>query len=218
MKYKIFSYCFDEDAMDYQIKSHYKETLSHRVAGNNHFVTLMSHDQLKNRHNINKFSHLTPVHEFEISGRNEAISVFEEFINKEYDLESYSEMTSYKIENKIDEAAWQIDAFISMEKKEHVFYKSGAKDRHCNFVYFLKDKGTVVYVGQSINISRPWEHTDKIWDEVKIIEVPLQLNLNLIEGLYINKFKPKYNKGLPFSTIIINEALKKVIENRSIEK
>jgi hypothetical protein len=211
MKYKIFSFSLKKTATQYEINKYNKETSSHRVVSNNHYVTFKSEEQLKR--STNEWNHLQPVHEFNIYGRQDATRIFEEFILEKYGLESYADMVTYENENKAIEAAHQIDIFLKMEKKKYSFYKTASKDRHCNFIYLLKDNNVVVYVGQSKNISRPWEHKDKKWDEVTLIEVPLNFNLNLIERLYIDKFKPKYNKGLPFSTIILEEAIKKVIEN-----
>jgi len=211
MNYKIFSFSLKETASKYEINNYNKETPSHRIVTHNHYVTFKSEEQIKrSREN---WDNLDPIHEFSVYGRQDALQIFEEFIFQKYDLCSYNDLVENEIENKVFEAASQISDFLKSEKKTYSFYKSGSKDRHCNFVYLLKENENVVYVGQSINISRPWEHKDKKWDQVTLIGVPLNFNLNLIERLFIEKFKPKYNKGLPFSTVILEEAIKKVIIN-----
>lgn len=80
-----------------------------------------------------------------------------------------------------------------------------------NIIYFLLDDDSeVVYVGQStIGVIRPFQHTDKEFSSVKIIDLD-KLNesrknnnkyycqdisniINEIERAYINKYQPKYN-------------------------
>jgi len=62
-------------------------------------------------------------------------------------------------------------------------------------VYILMQGDEVVYVGQSVNPSaRLGKHTqDKIFDKAYLIPTN---NLLETEAIYINKFKPKYNKRL----------------------
>lgn len=61
-------------------------------------------------------------------------------------------------------------------------------------VYFLLDKREVVYIGQSTSVlSRMVGHNDKVFDDVRMIEVaeaPTRLEL---ERALISEFKPKYN-------------------------
>jgi predicted GIY-YIG superfamily endonuclease len=62
-------------------------------------------------------------------------------------------------------------------------------------VYILMQGDEVVYVGQSVNPSaRLGKHTqDKVFDKAYLIPTN---NLLETEAIYINKFKPKYNKRL----------------------
>ena len=67
------------------------------------------------------------------------------------------------------------------------------------FVYFLLLDDDVVYVGQTKHgLSRPLAHTDKEYDEIKIIYCE-ERNLDLLEDTYIKKYKPYYNKALNHS-------------------
>lgn len=64
-----------------------------------------------------------------------------------------------------------------------------------NFIYFLCKEGEVVYVGQTTQgVLRPLQHKDKEYDEVKLLFVDKNI-LDLTEGYYIAKYKPKYNKS-----------------------
>lgn len=65
-----------------------------------------------------------------------------------------------------------------------------------SFVYFLIEKGNIVYVGQTTQgLSRPFHHTDKSFDEVRMVEVPSDM-LDTFEKFYILKYSPRYNKDL----------------------
>lgn len=62
------------------------------------------------------------------------------------------------------------------------------------FVYFLLKKGEVVYVGQTQNgIARPFSHTDKDYDEIKILYCDAK-ELDITEDKFIQKYRPIYNK------------------------
>lgn len=61
------------------------------------------------------------------------------------------------------------------------------------FVYFLLKEDEVVYVGQTHKgLIRPLQHTDKIFDKIKIIYCDPKF-LDLTEDIYIEKYKPIYN-------------------------
>lgn len=66
-------------------------------------------------------------------------------------------------------------------------------------IYFLYDNDTIVYIGKSKNLaSRILAHTDdgvKIFNSYKILIIPKNENLTMIEKFYIEKYKPKYNKN-----------------------
>jgi hypothetical protein len=63
--------------------------------------------------------------------------------------------------------------------------------------YILLDGGTIVYVGQSINLGgRVYSHlTDKLFDAVRYLSVP-RAELDDTEACLIWAFRPKYNFGL----------------------
>ena len=68
-----------------------------------------------------------------------------------------------------------------------------------NFIYFLLKDGIVVYVGQTTQgLIRPFTHKDKDYDEMKIILCD-EKELDIIEGKYIAKYKPIYNKAISSS-------------------
>lgn len=63
-----------------------------------------------------------------------------------------------------------------------------------SFIYFLIKDENVVYVGQTQNgLFRPFSHHDKNFDKVKIIMCESN-ELDIVEDLYIKKYKPIYNK------------------------
>lgn len=72
-------------------------------------------------------------------------------------------------------------------------------------IYFLKQDKNIVYVGQTTKgISRIAGHTDKIFDNIEILRVGIEIfysdklqTLNEIEQYYILKYQPKYNFQLP---------------------
>jgi hypothetical protein len=62
------------------------------------------------------------------------------------------------------------------------------------FVYFLLDGDEVVYVGQTKNgMSRPLQHTDKVFDSIYVIYCDVS-ELDYLEDKYMTKYRPKYNK------------------------
>jgi hypothetical protein len=117
------------------------------------------------------------------------------------------ELKGYLNAEKIMDAYHNIAKLCIAKPKSYTFYKTHNEERGCNFVYLLKDKKEVVYVGKTTQAKRPWEHTDKKWDEVELIEIPLDVNLNIAEMLYIKLHSPKYNMGNPFPEEIMNCAL-----------
>ena len=71
-------------------------------------------------------------------------------------------------------------------------------------VYFLTKNDEVVYVGQSSNKigNRILDHArqnKKEFDSAYALRVENREQLNIIEGFFINKFSPLYNKNLPCS-------------------
>lgn len=68
------------------------------------------------------------------------------------------------------------------------------------FIYFLIKNDEVVYVGQTKKqgLRRPFSHTDKDFEEVKIICYEEE-KIDMMEDYYIKKYMPKYNKNLNYS-------------------
>ena len=65
------------------------------------------------------------------------------------------------------------------------------------FIYFLLKDNVVVYVGQTKKqgLKRPLSHTNKDYDEIKIIYYETS-KIDFMEDYFIKKYKPKYNKAL----------------------
>lgn len=60
-------------------------------------------------------------------------------------------------------------------------------------VYFLCQKETVVYVGQTrAGMYRPYSHRDMKFDNIRVIPCKLT-ELKRLESYFINKYQPKYN-------------------------
>ena len=74
------------------------------------------------------------------------------------------------------------------------------KYKNC-FVYFLIREDEVVYVGQTTHgITRPYSHSDKVFDEVKILYCDENM-LDVTEDFYIEKYKPEYNKQRNYEVV-----------------
>lgn len=94
------------------------------------------------------------------------------------------------------------------------------KNQLC-FVYFLLQDEEVVYVGQtSAGLSRPFSHTDKEYDTIKVIPVKPE-GLDLVEDHFISKYKPKYNKkrnyGVVYSLQRANRIIRADLQLRSFK-
>lgn len=65
--------------------------------------------------------------------------------------------------------------------------------QNLGIIYFLLDKGEVVYVGQSkVGVGRIAQHTDKHYDEAYFMPCPVY-DLDVYEDGYIWEYMPKYN-------------------------
>lgn len=81
------------------------------------------------------------------------------------------------------------------------------------FIYFLIDKGEVVYVGQTTNgLSRPFAHYDKEYDTVKAIPCHREM-LDQEEDHYICKYSPKYNKCRNYNVVYSLPRVKRMVRN-----
>ena len=97
-----------------------------------------------------------------------------------------------------------------MEKKEFDFsYR--LKDVYLSCVYFLLNRGKVVYVGKTEKgLLRILSHcTNKVFDEIRIKKVALS-KLDEAETKYIAEYNPKYNSLLTnaYSSTRIKQILK----------
>jgi hypothetical protein len=73
------------------------------------------------------------------------------------------------------------------------------------YIYFLFDKGEIVYVGQTQSIesnktNRPNSHNEKKYDLFELIQIKDSEDINLIEAFFIMKYHPFYNKALSVSS------------------
>jgi hypothetical protein len=67
-----------------------------------------------------------------------------------------------------------------------------------SFIYFLLKNNEVVYVGQTKKgISRPFAHTNKDYDSIRIMYCKND-ELDYFEDKYITKYKPIYNKQVNY--------------------
>jgi hypothetical protein len=152
---------------------------------------LMSRQQLKEAHSRRRFRNETSCWIMEETTRTEAIIEFESNLKKVYDSFTWKEENDNELEMKADSNAIDILQFIENNNSN----KYNRLSKNVSIVYLLYKDDEVVYVGQSVNTSRPWQHTDKDWDSVDIKIVPPNISLDIIEAFYIRKYKPKYNRN-----------------------
>lgn len=80
------------------------------------------------------------------------------------------------------------------------------------FIYFLINKGEVVYVGQTTQgIIRPFSHKDKQFDSVRIMLCKKE-ELDILEDKFIKKYTPKYNKCYNLSMNYSLQRVKGIIQ------
>lgn len=87
------------------------------------------------------------------------------------------------------------------------------------FVYFLLQNDEVVYVGQTHKgLTRPLQHTDKVFDRIKIIYCDSRF-LDLTEDVYIEKYKPVYNTfcnyKYDYSLHRIRNSIRQILDNEN---
>lgn len=89
-------------------------------------------------------------------------------------------------------------AFLTIMNKERFDRNFKLQDVIMPCIYFLFNKGAVVYVGKTeYGLKRILCHTsDKDFDEIKVKLFPSSL-LDEKETHYIAKYNPKYNQSLP---------------------
>lgn len=76
-------------------------------------------------------------------------------------------------------------------------------------IYFLFNKGDLVYIGQSEFIEkRIFDHVgSKNFDSWNYIEYSKETSLNEIEADFILKYKPFYNKTIPANNLWISRGI-----------
>lgn len=89
-------------------------------------------------------------------------------------------------------------------------------------VYFLYDKGELVYIGQSKNILvRIYQHNDKVFDTFDYLEIQDEKKRNDKEIDLIMQHTPKYNKSIPTfyeSDVLLINRLKNIINDTVYEE
>lgn len=99
-----------------------------------------------------------------------------------------------------------------MEQKEKFDFEYNLQDVLMPCIYFLFDKGKIVYVGQTQSgLKRVLSHTDKKkFDTIKLIRCSVD-ELDELETYYIIKYQPFYNNQLTNTknALAIKEALHK---------
>jgi hypothetical protein len=116
-------------------------------------------------------------------------SIRYENILKELNVISWKEYQQQEYQKSVDNAINEIELFqksfdnlVIIKKEQPIIY------------FLLKDK-KIVYIGQSYSLKtkRPWQHTDKDWDDLIIYPVSDHSQLNNLETYLIYKLNPKYN-------------------------
>ncbi len=202
MKYYIFNH--------YDKGQHSENSMCRRDLDGDWFIC-KSHDQLKswrNRENLN-YSKDRAIDKFQCDGSNR-VEVFENWLKDNFNIPSYATIINNYEEDRSDEYADQLYQLHNEADKLHRFTVS-KKTKDVQIIYLLKYNNEVVYVGQSNSTGRPYQHTDKKWDEVEYIFIPNRFNLNLVEKTYIDRYKPKYNKGNPVSNSVMKRVYQKLI-------
>lgn len=85
------------------------------------------------------------------------------------------------------------------------------------FIYFLIDKGEIVYIGKSNGrlLGRINSHLkDKKFDNVKYLSVNSSNELNRVESELISNYKPKYNKVNVNNKINLSSTVKEIIKSK----
>ena len=207
MRYYILNYEYNVDANQYSLN---KESKRIRHIDKFTRVELVSHSKIKG------WDADMIVSEFE-SDQQGSVDIFESYIKQYFDVSTWEE-TQYQIDlNKADNLSIDLAKYLieDLPKSHNIM------NRKSRIVYFLWSHGKVVYVGQSKSgVSRPYEHTDKEWDQLSYVEVDQTHNLNLIEMFFIRKYKPKYNKSYPLSKnvfdLVIIELKKRMRDNERV--
>ena len=98
--------------------------------------------------------------------------------------------------------------------KDIIYLKTKGIDK---FIYFLIDKGEIVYIGKSNGrlLCRINSHLkDKEFDNVKYLSVNSINELNRVESELISNHKPKYNKLNVNNKINLSSTVKMIIKSK----
>jgi hypothetical protein len=207
MRYYILNYKYNEDANQYTLD---KESRKIRHIDKFTRVELVSHSKIKG------WNPDMIVSEFE-SDQHSSVDIFESYIKQYFDLWTWKEEQDMIDLCKADNLSIDLLEYLTKEiPKSH-----NIMNRKSRIVYILWKNSKVVYVGQSkTGLSRPYEHTNKEWDQLSYVEVNETHNLNLIEMFFIRKYKPKYNKSYPLSKNVFDltmiELKKRIRENEKV--
>jgi hypothetical protein len=189
-------------------KGQYSENAMCRRDLDGDWLICKSHDQLKSWRG-KKYSKDRAGYTFECHG-SKRIEEFENWLKDNFNIPSYATIINNYEEDRSDEYANQLYQLHNESDKLHRFTVS-KKTKDVQIIYLLKYNNEVVYVGQSNSTGRPYQHTDKKWDEVEYIFIPNRFNLSLVEKTYIDRYKPKYNKGNPISNSVMKRVYQKLI-------
>jgi len=199
------------------------ETRTRRLDADGDLVLLVSNDQLKTpwllrRKHYGKTSDYNKEYaiqsfDSEFLDREGVLSYFETILKETFNIKTFDEkvkeeygVTINKYTNEFKELLDEVNDF-----KTYTITKNSEQ----KIIYLLMKDDIVVYVGQSNSTSRPFQHTDKKWDKVKYIMIPTKYDLNFVEKVFIDKYKPEYNKANPFKDAIASEVYSTYIKNKS---
>jgi len=199
------------------------ETRTRRLDADGDLVLLVSNDQLKTpwllrRKHYGKTSDYNKEYaiqsfDSEFLDREGVLSYFETILKETFNIKTFDEkvkeeygVTINKYTNEFKELLDEVNDFTTY---------TITKNSEQKIIYLLMKDDIVVYVGQSNSTSRPFQHTDKKWDKVKYIMIPTKYDLNFVEKVFIDKYKPEYNKANPFKDAIASEVYSTYIKNKS---
>lgn len=177
------------------------------------YVELMSSSVKNNEYN----KHLEPA--YTLHSWHAADHKFESIVN-EMGLETHKqEKLRLEEERRADRLIQMKSSFERLDENEILktrserIYVDQTTSKKCHHIYFLYDNDVIVYVGQTTAVdtsphSRPLSHSKegiKKHDSYELFEVPLDLEIDLVEGYFINKYKPKYNSSMPVSNKVFEK-------------
>ena len=208
MKYYVFN--IHDKVWPRTNESCYNESAMHRKDLDGDWLICKSNDQLRSYRKYDKdYPKDQAVYTFKCDGLKK-LEVFEGWLKDNFNIPSYREVVHNAEEAKANDYANQLYK-LHNESEKIVRLTVSKHIGEAQIIYLLKYNGIVVYVGQSNTTARPYQHTDKIWDEVEYLFIPNEYNLNLVEKAYIDKYKPEYNKANPVANDVMLKVYQKLI-------